>query len=42
MIERLWRGKRRMVSCNIAIGGPLRRAAFRLLKAHETRPRRNP
>ena len=42
MIERLWRGKRRMVSCNIAIGGPLRSAAFRLLKAHETRPRRNP
>ena len=27
MIERLWRDGRRMVSCNIAIGGPLRRAA---------------
>ncbi|KPF65370.1 GNAT family N-acetyltransferase [Porphyrobacter sp. AAP60] len=39
MIERLWRGQRRMVSCNIAIGGPLRRAVFRLLKAYETRPR---
>jgi CelD/BcsL family acetyltransferase involved in cellulose biosynthesis len=42
MIERLWRDARRMVSINIAIGGPLRRAAFRLLKAYETRPRRNP
>ena len=41
MIERLWRGQRRMVSCNIAIGGPLRRGGFRLLKAYETRPRRN-
>lgn len=40
MIERLWRDKRRMVSRNIAIGGPLRRAAFRLLKAYETRPRK--
>lgn len=39
MIERLWRDKRRMVSCNIAIGGPLRRALFRLLMAYETRPR---
>jgi CelD/BcsL family acetyltransferase involved in cellulose biosynthesis len=39
MIERLWRDKRRMVSRNIAIGGPLRRTAFRLLKAYETRPR---
>lgn len=39
MIERLWRGHRRMVSRNIAIGGPLRRAAFRLLMAYETRPR---
>ena len=39
MIERLWRDKRRMVSRNIAIGGPLRRAAFRLLMAYETRPR---
>jgi CelD/BcsL family acetyltransferase involved in cellulose biosynthesis len=40
MIERLWRDKRRMVSRNIAIGGPVRRAAFRLLMAWETRPRR--
>jgi CelD/BcsL family acetyltransferase involved in cellulose biosynthesis len=39
MIERLWRDKRCMVSCNIAIGGPARRAAFRLLKAYETRHR---
>ena len=39
MIERLWRGQRRMISRNIAIGGPLRRAAFRLLMAYETRPR---
>ena len=41
MIERLWRGQRRMVSRNIAIGGPLRRGGFRLLKAYETRPRKN-
>jgi CelD/BcsL family acetyltransferase involved in cellulose biosynthesis len=40
MIERLWRDGRRMVSCNIAIGGPLRRACFHLLKAYETRSRR--
>jgi CelD/BcsL family acetyltransferase involved in cellulose biosynthesis len=39
MIERLWRGQRRMVSRNIAIGGPLRRTFSRLLKAYETRPR---
>jgi len=39
MIERLWRDKRRMVSRNIAIGGPLRRAAFRLPMAWETRKR---
>ncbi|AOL94355.1 Acetyltransferase involved in cellulose biosynthesis, CelD/BcsL family [Porphyrobacter sp. LM 6] len=39
MIERLWREKRRMVSCNIAIGGSARRALFRLLMAYETRPR---
>lgn len=39
MIERLWRDKRRMVSRNIAIGGPLRRILFRLLMAYETRPR---
>jgi len=41
MIERLWRDKRHMVSRNIAIGGPLRRALFGLLMAYETRPRRN-
>lgn len=40
MIERLWRDKRRMVSRNIAIGGPLRRALFRLLMAYETRDRK--
>jgi CelD/BcsL family acetyltransferase involved in cellulose biosynthesis len=40
MIDRLWRGRRRMISRNIAIGGPLRRTAFRLLKAYETRPRK--
>lgn len=40
MIERLWRDRRRMISRNIAIGGPLRRAAFRLLMAYETRPRK--
>ena len=39
MIERLWRGRRRMVSRNIAIGGPVRRCTFRLLMAYETRPR---
>jgi CelD/BcsL family acetyltransferase involved in cellulose biosynthesis len=39
MIERLWRDKRHMVSRNIAIGGPTRRALFRLLMAWETRPR---
>ncbi len=40
MIERLWRDQRRMASCNIAIGGALRRGLFRLLMAWETRPRR--
>jgi CelD/BcsL family acetyltransferase involved in cellulose biosynthesis len=40
MIERLWRGKRTLVSRNVAIGGPLRRTAFRLIKAYETRPRK--
>lgn len=39
MIERLWRGHRRVVSRNIAIGGPARRALFRLLMAYETRSR---
>lgn len=37
MIERIWREKRRLISRNIAIGGPLRRAAFRTLMAYETR-----
>jgi CelD/BcsL family acetyltransferase involved in cellulose biosynthesis len=40
MIERLWRGQRLMISRNIAIGGPVRRAAFRMLMAWETRTRR--
>lgn len=39
MIERIWREKRAFASRNIAIGGPLRRAAFRLLMAYETRNR---
>lgn len=39
MIERLWRDKRRMISRNIAIGGPMRRGLFHLLMAYETRPR---
>lgn len=42
MIERLWRDTRRMLSRNIAIGGPLRRTAFRLLETYETRPRSTP
>ncbi|MEP3420297.1 MAG: GNAT family N-acetyltransferase [Erythrobacter sp.] len=37
MIERIWREKRRMVSRNIAIGGPLRRLIFAGLMAYETR-----
>lgn len=39
MIERLWRGRRHLESRNIAIGGPLRRALFGVLQAHETRSR---
>lgn len=39
MIERLWRGQRRMVSCNIAIGGAMRRSVFRMVMAYETRTR---
>ena len=39
MIERLWREKRPIVSRNLAIGVPLRRAAFRALMAYETRQR---
>jgi CelD/BcsL family acetyltransferase involved in cellulose biosynthesis len=42
MIERIWREKRTLVSRNIAIGGPLRRAAFRALMAYETRDRKAP
>jgi CelD/BcsL family acetyltransferase involved in cellulose biosynthesis len=41
MIERLWRDARRMAGINIAIGGTLRGAAFRLLMAYETRPRKH-
>lgn len=37
MIERIWREKRTITSRNIAIGGPLRRAAFRAAMAYETR-----
>ena len=39
MIERIWREKRSITSRNIAIGGPVRRFAFRQLKAYETRKR---
>lgn len=39
MIERIWREKRRFVSRNIAIGGPLRRLAFHALMKYETRGR---
>ena len=39
MIERLWREKRTLKSHNIAIGGGLRRAAFKKLMAYETRNR---
>lgn len=39
MIERLWREKRTLKSHNIAIGGPIRRAAFKQLMAYETRDR---
>ncbi|MBV7259510.1 GNAT family N-acetyltransferase [Erythrobacter sp. WH158] len=37
MIDRLWTERRQLVSRNIAIGGPLRRAAFRQMMAFETR-----
>lgn len=36
MIERIWREKRRIVSLNIALGGPLRRNAMRILARLET------
>ena len=39
MIDRLWTERRRLVSRNIAIGGPVRCAAFRQLMAYETRRR---
>ncbi len=39
MIERIWREKRPISSLNIAIGGPVRRTAFRALMAYETRGR---
>lgn len=37
MIERLWREKRRIISCNVAIGGKARRFAARRMMAYETR-----
>ena len=42
MIERLWRGERRIISRNIAIGGGARRGLFRLVMAYETRRRSIP
>ena len=42
MIERIWREKRTIISRNVAIGGPLRRIGFGLLKAYETRKRSAP
>lgn len=42
MIERIWREKRTIVSRNIAIGGPARRAAFKALTAVENRKRGEP
>lgn len=36
MIERIWREKRTLVSVNIALGGPLRRSAMRVLARLET------
>jgi CelD/BcsL family acetyltransferase involved in cellulose biosynthesis len=36
MIERIWREKRTVVSCNIALGGILRRSAMRVLARIET------
>ncbi|MCK0128848.1 GNAT family N-acetyltransferase [Erythrobacter sp. F6033] len=37
MIDRLWTERRQLVSRNIAIGGSVRRAAFRQMMAFETR-----
>lgn len=39
MIDRLWTERRHLISRNVAIGGPLRRAAFRQMMAYETRQR---
>ena len=36
MIERIWRDKRTVVGCNIALGGTLRRSAMRVLARLET------
>ena len=42
MIERIWREKRAMVRVNVAIGGRLRRAAFRqILRAELARQTRS-
>jgi CelD/BcsL family acetyltransferase involved in cellulose biosynthesis len=35
MIERIWRGKREMIALNVALGGPLKRTAFRLMSQLE-------
>jgi len=37
MISRLWQQRRSLVSCNVALGGGLRRALARPLMAYETR-----
>jgi CelD/BcsL family acetyltransferase involved in cellulose biosynthesis len=42
MIARLWTGRRTLVSCNVAIGGRLRRGLARPLMAYETRKRSAP
>lgn len=39
MIERLWQERRTLVSCNVALGGRLRRGLLRPLIAYETRER---
>lgn len=39
MIERIWRQKRMIASCNVALGGPLRQAIARQLFRRETRER---
>ena len=40
MIERIWREKRGIVSCNVAIGGAFRRTLLKGMMAYETRGRR--